>query len=494
MKALPIFARTFLLLLGALLVALALGITLLLTMPPRRPAEIPLSEVVALLSSELPPTNDRLTVTDSAGQPACPEGHRQDRFMRIRLARWLGVAEDQVSYCNGMRMPGPGNAFHQRHERPDQRAPFATAATADPARGPAPPTSAGRRAPMHAVMPPDENNFPANAPLFGNFVAAARKDDGHWRSVTHHMPGPLPSVARQVGLLFLFGALAMLPLAWWFSRALSAPIRRFAQAADRLGSHPGAAPLDRSGPAELARAADSFNTMQARINRLLDERTRTIGAIAHDLRTPLARLSFRLQALPPEARDKAGADIHEMSSMISAALDFLHGQSQPGPRERLDVASLVESAVDDLADTGQDVALTAAEPSVLLGDPLALRRAVSNLIDNALKYAGSARLQLYRDNGNVVLEVDDNGPGIDPARESELFLPFARGDESRNRDTGGIGLGLSVAHAVVLDHGGSLRLHNRSEGGLRALMTLPCLPADQHGLVQEGTSFPRRRQ
>ncbi|WP_296248449.1 HAMP domain-containing sensor histidine kinase [uncultured Stenotrophomonas sp.] len=485
MKALPIFARTFLLLLGALLVALALGIALLLTMPPRRPADIPLSEVVALLSSELPSTNGRLTVSDSSERPACPEGHRQDPFMRMRLARWLGVPEDQVSYCNGMRMPGlgPGSAFHQRPAGPDRAAVFEPAAAGEAGTGPAVPPAARRPPPMRDAMPPGDDGFPANAPLFGNFVAATRKADGHWRSVVHRMPGPLPSVARQVGLLFLCGAVAMLPLAWWFSRALSAPISRFAQAADRLGSHPGAAPLDRSGPAELARAADSFNTMQARINRLLDERTRTIGAIAHDLRTPLARLSFRLQALPAEARDKASADIDEMSRMITAALDFLHGQSQPGPRDRLDFASLVESAVGDLADTGQDVMLTAAEPAVLLGDPLALRRAVSNLIDNALKYAGSARLQLYRDNGNVVLEVDDDGPGIDPARENELFLPFARGDESRNRDTGGIGLGLSVAHGVVLDHGGSLRLHNRSEGGLRALMTLPCLPADQGALA-----------
>lgn len=474
MKPLPIFARTFLLLLGALLVALALGITLLLTLPPQRPADIPLSEVVALLSSELPSSNKRLTVIDSAGPPACPEGHRQDPFMRERLARWLGVGEAQVSYCNGMRMPGPGpgNAFHQRPARQQFQSPPLAATDGSPA---APPPAGDDQPPMRDAMPmASEQRFPANAPLFGNFVAATRKADGHWRSVVHRMPGPLPSVARQVALLFLLGALAMLPLAWWFSRALSAPIRRFAQAADRLGSHPGAPPLDRSGPAELARAADSFNTMQARINRLIDERTRTIGAIAHDLRTPLARLSFRLQALPPDSRDKASADIDEMSRMITAALEFLHGQSQPGPRSRLDFAALVESAVDDLVDTGQDVRLTQAEPALLLGDPLALRRAVGNLIDNALKYGGNARLRLYHDNGSIVLEVDDNGPGIDPARENELFLPFARGDESRNRDTGGIGLGLSVAHAAVLDHGGSLRLLNRAEGGLRAVLSLPC--------------------
>lgn len=475
-RPLSIFTRTFLLLLVALLVALALGIGLLLTRPPVRPAGVPLSEVVALLSSELPSANNRLTVADSARQPTCPEGHQADPFMRARLAGWLGVPLDQVRYCGGMRRLGPDMGMHMPPPRRFEP-------SADGGNGPQPDQTMNRPPPMMQNAPPVDIGRRANAPLFGDFMVALHRPDGHWRSVTHRMPGPLPSVANHVLLLFLLGALAMLPLAWWFSRALSAPIRSFAQAADRLGSHPGTAPLDRSGPAELARAADSFNTMQARINRLIDERTRTIGAIAHDLRTPLARLSFRLQALPEESRDKASADIDEMSRMITAALDFLHGQSQPGPRDRLDFASLVESAVDDLADTGLEVSLGSAEPALLLGDPLALRRAVSNLIDNALKYGGSARLQLYRDGENVVLAVDDDGPGIDQARENELFLPFARGDESRNRDTGGIGLGLSVAHAVVLDHGGTLRLHNRSEGGLRALMTLPCLPADQASLA-----------
>jgi len=479
-KPLPIFARTFLLLLGALLVALALGFGLLLTRPPVRAVGVPLSEVVALLSSQLPPTNSRLTVTDSAQRPACPDGQQEDWFMGRRLAGWMNVDVDALHYCRGMRLPVPVDVLRQ--SRQWQR-PFDP--TRPPGHGPGPgpgfdpddrPPPAAGQTPRQPPSPDDIRR--ANAPLFGDFFVAVRKPDGHWRSVTHRMPGALPSVARHVLVLFLLGAAVMLPLAWWFSRALSAPIRRFAQAADRLGSHPGAPPLDRSGPAELARAADSFNAMQARINRLLDERTRTIGAIAHDLRTPLARLSFRLHALPDEARDKASADIAEMNTMITAALDFLHGQSQRGPRSRLDFASLVESVAGDLADTGHDVTVTASEPALVSGDPLALRRALSNLIDNALKYGQHARLRLQREGCNVVLDVDDDGPGIDPAREDELFLPFARGEESRNRDTGGIGLGLSVAHSVVLDHGGTLRLRNRDDGGLRATLSLPCLSPD----------------
>lgn len=473
MKPLPIFARTFLLLLGALLVALALGIGLLLTRPPVRPVGVPLSEVIALLSSRLPPTNSRLRVADSALRPTCPESQQEDRFMGRRLADWMNVEVEDLHYCRGPRIGGP---FDMLRATPQWERPF------DPSRpsahGPSfrPRDRAGSGADMDSRRPPTADDFRrANAPLFGDFLVAIRKPNGHWRSVTHRMPGALPSVARHVLLLFLLGALVMLPLAWWFSRALSAPIRRFALAADQLGSHPGAPPLDRSGPAELARAADSFNAMQARINRLLDERTRTIGAIAHDLRTPLARLSFRLHGLPDEVRDKASADIAEMNTMITAALDFLHGQAQHGPRSRLDFASLVESVAGDLIDTNHDVTLSGTEPALINGDPLALRRALSNLIDNALKYGHRARLRLRRGGCTLVLDVDDDGPGIDPAREDELFLPFARGDESRNRDTGGIGLGLSVAHSVVLDHGGTLRLRNREEGGLRATLSLPCL-------------------
>ncbi|WP_313400313.1 ATP-binding protein [Stenotrophomonas sp.] len=466
-RPLSIFARTFLLLLGALLVALALGITLLLTRPPVRPAGVPLAEVVALLSSELPSANSRLTVSTNAQAPACPEGHQVDPFMRTRLAGWLGVPATQILYCGGRRRLGPDAVLPPSSVRPSR----------DPAgrHGPGPGPGPDRPPPMLQDTPPPDPDFRAGAPLFGDFMVAMQRPDGQWRSVVHRMPGPLPSVARHVLVLFLLGAVVMLPLAWWFSRALSAPIRRFALAADRLGRHPDAAPLDESGPAELARAADSFNVMQARINRLLNERTRTIGAIAHDLRTPLARLSFRLHALPKDAREKASADIEEMNRMIGAALEFLRGQSQHGPRSRLDFASLVESVVDDLADTGHDAALLGSSgPALLVGDPQALRRAVGNLIDNALKYGGQARLQLRREDGNVVLDVDDEGPGIDPAREEELLLPFARGDESRNRDTGGIGLGLSVAHGVALSHGGSLQLRNRSEGGLRATLSLPC--------------------
>ena len=289
-----------------------------------------------------------------------------------------------------------------------------------------------------------------DSPLRGSFVAAARQPDGQWRVVEYRASGHAAQFRRQTLLLFLLGALAMLPMAWWFARALAAPIRRFAEAADRLGRDPHAPALAGTGPSELAQAAESFNTMQARINRLIDERTQMVGAIAHDLRTPLARLAFRLDDLPPAQRDKADADIAEMKTMIATALDFLRDQSSPRPRARLDFGSLVEGVVDGL------------------------RRAVGNLIDNALKYGKRAHVSLHREDGHCVLRVDDDGPGLDPALHERVLLPFVRGEGSRNKDTGGIGLGLAVVRDVALAHGGTLELGNRPEGGLRVTLRLPC--------------------
>jgi signal transduction histidine kinase len=220
-------------------------------------------------------------------------------------------------------------------------------------------------------------------------------------------------------------------------------------------------------------AIESFNTMQARLNRLLEERTHMIGAIAHDLRTPLTRLAFRLESLPPPLGDKVNADIQEMTAMISAALDFIRERSTGGRRERLDFRLLVESVVDDQTDVGNDVTLQEGDPIVLSGDATALRRMLVNLIENALKYGERARLRLKRQAQDCTLEIDDDGPGIPDSQQQTVFQPFYRIETSRNRNTGGIGLGLATVRAIVLDHGGSIGLRNRPEGGLRVTVTVP---------------------
>lgn len=304
-------------------------------------------------------------------------------------------------------------------------------------------------------------------------VAARHLPSNEWRIVEGEAEVIPTAFQRQAILLFILGVLVLLPLAWAFSATLSAPVRGFSEAAKRVGSDPGAPPLPRVGPSEMRDAVDSFNAMQSRLNRLLQERTQMVGAIAHDLRTPLTRLAFRLEDLPPVLRGKVYADIEEMKMMISAALDFIHDRSRSTRRERLDFRVLVESVVDDHSDLGHDVTLQAGAPITLEGDPLALKRVVVNLVDNAVKYGERARLRLAVTGSRCVLEVDDDGPGIPSELQQRVFDPFYRVENSRNRDTGGIGLGLATVQSIVVDHDGEVELRNRKGGGLRATVSLP---------------------
>ena len=328
------------------------------------------------------------------------------------------------------------------------------------------------------ASPTDQSALRSPAPgesmlLRESFVAAERLADGSWSVVEREVEGFPNALHRRALLLFVLGAATLLPLASLFARALSAPIRRFSEAARRLGRDPNAPPLPREGPAEMLMAVDSFNIMQAQVNRLIQERTHMVGAIAHDLRTPLTRLAFRIEDFPGPAREKIDADINEMKSMISAALDFIRDRSSSGQREQLDFRLLVESIVDDQGDLGHDVTLQSGAPITLSGNRLALRRMVGNLIDNALKYGHRARLRLRVMDGRCILDIDDDGPGIPGQLQQQVFEPFFRLESSRNRDTGGIGLGLATVRAIALDHGGEIELGNRKDGGLRVTISLP---------------------
>ncbi len=488
-RGLSIFARTFLLLAVGLLTAQAVGLGLLVLRTPVYEAPVHPPEVVAVLSTRMPAGTQTLKVKESAEAPVPASGQRRDRFAEAMLAQWLEVDAARVRFYrvshDGERAlpPFPQDALRQQ--------PMAMHGEGGP-----PPGGGDGGPPQDGGWMPDDGRgmgpppfardgrrwegprgFAPESPLLDGFTAALRQPDGRWRSV--QSPGRRLSTEfkTHVALLILAGLLANVPLALWFSRALSAPIQRFAEAADRLGRNPDAAPLKRSGPSEIVRAADSFNAMQARLNRLVNERTHMVAAIAHDLRTPLARLSFRLEGLQAPLREKTLADIEEMKAMISAALDFIQNDRHRGERAMLDFRLLVESVVDNAADIGADAELVPGPPVTVDGDPLALRRMVMNLVENALKYGRCARLQLRREHDECVLWIDDDGPGIDPSQREQLLLPFVRGESSRNRDTGGIGLGLSVAHSIVLAHGGDLSLDNRDEGGLRVSVRLPCQPA-----------------
>jgi len=206
----------------------------------------------------------------------------------------------------------------------------------------------------------------------------------------------------------------------------------------------------------------------------VENRTRLLAAISHDLRTPLTLLRLRAEGVESaEERERMLATIAEMDAMIGATLAYARDEAAAEPRRRSDLTALLGSLVDDLAEAGLPVALAPAEPLVLDCQPAALRRALVNLLDNAVKYGGRAEVSIRAAGGRAEILVEDAGPGLPEAELARVFQPFYRVEASRSRETGGIGLGLAIAAGIVEAHGGEIALENRPEGGLRARVTLP---------------------
>jgi signal transduction histidine kinase len=214
--------------------------------------------------------------------------------------------------------------------------------------------------------------------------------------------------------------------------------------------------------------------MQGRVARFVQDRTQMLAAISHDLKTPITRLRLRAEFIEDdEQRDKMLADLDEMEAMIASTLAFARDDATSEPRLRLDLAAMVQGMVEDMEDLGADCAYSGPQTLVIQARPAALKRALSNLLDNALKYGRTARLSVSELGGEVLLVVDDDGPGIPEADFERVFAPFVRLEASRSRDTGGSGLGLAVARAAIRAHGGDITLANRPEGGLRVTVSLP---------------------
>ena len=303
--------------------------------------------------------------------------------------------------------------------------------------------------------------------------------DGHLLRVQLHPGGPTgggkdkPPVGLPSAYLALFLALIGL-LAWLVARMTARPIRQLAQAAGALGSDLDRAPLPETGPTEIRQAASAFNAMQARIRRQVQHRTHMLAAITHDLQTPLTRLRLRLEKVgDDELRTKLIDDLGVMQSMVREGLELARSMDSQEPLQRLDLDSLIDSVCADATDAGQDVELQGPSGVRVMAQPNALRRCLTNLLDNATKYGRLARVTVVREQERVVIRIRDAGPGLPPDQLEAVFDPFFRLETSRSRDTGGTGLGLTIARNIAEAHGGTLVLNNLSEGGLEAVLALP---------------------
>jgi signal transduction histidine kinase len=270
--------------------------------------------------------------------------------------------------------------------------------------------------------------------------------------------------------------LALLALFTWIAvRIATEPLSRLRRAADALGSDPNGAPVPEDGPDEVARAAAAFNAMQRRIADYVAERIRIVAAISHDLQTPITRMRLRADLLDDEAlRHKLHSDLHDMQVLVEQGIDFARASRDAvEPICATDLHALLDSLICDYTDAGEHISLTGCAGPPVLTRPRALRRIVTNLIDNALKFGREVEVHIVQDTGKIVVSVLDRGPGIPPEKLQSVMQPFFRLEESRSRDTGGSGLGLAIAGQLAATLNGTLTLSNRTDGGLQAQLCLP---------------------
>lgn len=489
-SSLPIVVQVAALTAAAVIATLAVAFAVVLLAPPPAPPGMTVQAAAEALAGRPARSSDGRRLTRRVVQtpppvPAADSG--LSRLVETLLSERMGLPRDQVRavVLNDDRHPPlrVDDARVRTREMFVVRAPGAS----DPARGwppgwtPRPDAPGDARATFSMNgrvstvftqrLTGDQGGLLAGRISFTPQLVAARLPDGRWAVV--EPPRGLLSPWQARVLLALGASLALLaPLVWWMARRLTRPIRLFAEAAERLGADPEAAPLPPSGPAEVRTAIEAFNDMQASLRGHMRQRTQTVAAIAHDLRTPLTRLRFRAEQAPAGVRDRMAADIEEMDALIGQAMAYVRGEAPSHRRDRFDMAALAAEVARGFAETGASVTVALPDPLWVEADPAALRRALSNLIGNAVKYAGAAEVSGRIDDDGAVIEIADRGPGVADEGLELLFEPFRRGEASRNRDTGGAGLGLTVARQAARASGGDVTLANRSGGGLIAALRL----------------------
>lgn len=493
--SLPIFWQVLGLSLSVLVLALGVNTLVVLKAPAPQPSGYTIGEAVtALKGGEVRLQNGhRLrgathdAAPDFVEHPPQMGGLFRDlqQVIRERLSQQLGAPESQIWVSFRPRHEFPRSWDHQHGGFDDH----------DPAH----PSGGG----LNFGFPPKDAATSGNPALHGDwnlrrdpgeygmmsataraslvypaFDAAWRTPDGAYRVILAPRSLIEPWQAR---LLIGFGlaTLLIIPLAYLLSQRLARPIAAFSEAAAKLSVEDNAPPILAAGPREVRQAAEVVNAMQARIRKQIESRTMLMGAIAHDLKTPLARMRLRIEDLPESVRDKLSQDIAHMDALIRSAMNFTSAHKLADQMRPLDLSALTESLIDDMGPVCEIGAAQIAPNIRVMGDQVALTRILINLIENAGRYASGCRVHLRAEGDDAVLCLLDDGPGLPEETLEAVFEPFFRLESSRNRDTGGTGLGLSVARALAEAQGGALTLHNRYDGeqviGLEARLTLPLL-------------------
>lgn len=502
LSSLPVLASVAALAALAVVMTQAAAFLVLLLAPEPRPSGLKIQAAAHALRGLPAETGDgRPLARRISDTPiTIPDDQARDplaRALRGALADQLGVPLDSVRLRVERR--GPPGAFRRRREPPPpplvgpetERAPAAdgqdnvvTAQRPNGARprvdwrfesggGPADARPTGHPGPGGEGGPMIRQfDVLADRVTFDPFSASLKLPDGRWATVEPPRDLIAPWQTRIL-ISMLVSMLILAPVVWFLAQRITRPIRAFAAAAERLGADPDAEPLDVRGPAEVRTAIAAFNEMQDAIRGHIRKRTQTVAAIAHDLRTPLTRLRFRAEQTPDALRDRMADDIEEMDALIGQAMAYVRGETPPERLETLDLNALVKACAAGFAETGVDVTFKGRARLNVVGDPAGLKRAVANLIDNAVKFGGAARVSAGIVDGLAAVTVEDDGPGLDEGELEAVLEPFVRGEQSRNRETGGAGLGLAVARQAARASGGDLALSNRAEGGLRARLSLP---------------------
>lgn len=314
----------------------------------------------------------------------------------------------------------------------------------------------------------------ARPPAF-SYVVQVELRGGQWASFAYRLPDELAAWPWDLLIALLILLAAVVLVSFFAVRWLTRPLAHLASAADQLGKDIQQSPLIENGPIEVRRAARAFNTMQRRLSRFVEERTRILTAVSHDLKTPVTRMRLRLEQVDDlEVREKMERDLIDMQTLVEASLDFMRGMTLEEKTRPLDINALLESLRNDAEDMGHSVTLRGQAASPYQGKPLALKRCLTNILDNAIRYGHQATIEVHDTTSELGIVVSDSGPGLPDEALGKVFEPFYRVEPSRNPETGGTGLGLSIARNIARGHGGELRLENRRDGnGLRALLFLP---------------------